>query len=79
MDLEQKNKFIIFKLQQKWQNIMENTSVALTCISDNIQVLKWSLCPSQINRAKYAFRIIDEQKEAFKVDGLIEDDTQVFS
>lgn len=58
---------------------MEKTSIVLTCILDSIQVLKWSLCPSQIHQAKYEFRITDEERKAFKVDGLIKEDTQVFS
>lgn len=58
---------------------MENTSVALTCILDSIQVLKWNLCPLQINQAKYEFRILDEERKVFKVDGLIKEYTQVFS
>lgn len=78
MDLE--HKFIIFKLQQKNQKYREkqNTSVALTCILDSIQVLKWSFCPSQTHQGKYEFKIIDEERKAFKVDGLIKEGTQVF-
>lgn len=80
MDLEHKNKFIISKLQQKKHKNSEkkNTAVALTCILDSIQVVKWSFCPSQTNQGKYEFKIIDEEKKAFKVDGLIKEDTQVF-